>query len=317
MRRGTRQREVHNRVSRVGRLAFSVALVSALFVGVVPAWAALSGAGSATVVAGNATSVSITTDVPGGSIGVSGSHGGIAVSGGGAGPTVTFRFTVALSTAAGSYPYTFTDGQSAKPFTLNVTAAPVTTTTTQPPTTTTTTTRPATTTTRPATTTTTEPPTTTTTTTTEPPTTTTTVPPTTTTTEPPTTTTLPPTTTTSSTLVPASIAALGDSEGGNELPLPWIGGAAALLALIAGGAFIYSRRKPAYGSASSGVVIAMKNRSQERKAKTLSRPSRGAGLRNWWRTSGPVVSFHEWRSSRDATKSLNRKIEERRRLRGD
>jgi len=61
----------------------------------------------------------------------------------------------------------------------------------------------------------------------------------------------------------------------------------------------------------------MKNRSQERKAKTLSRPSRGAGLRNWWRTSGPVVSFHEWRSSRDATKSLNRKIEERRRLRGD
>lgn len=316
MQRGTRQREVHSRVSRAARLAFVVALVSALFVGAVPAWAALSGAGSASVVAGNATSVSITTDVPGGSIFVSGGHTGIAVSGGGTGPTVSFRFTVALSTAAGSYPYTFTDGQSAKPFTLNVTAAPVTTTTTQPPTTTTTQ-PPTTTTTRPATTTTTTtvPPETTT--TTEPPTTTTTVPPTTTTTEPPTTTTVPPTTTTSSTLVPASIAALGDSEGGNKLPLPWIGGAVALLALIAGGAFIYSQRKPAYGAASSGVVIAMKNRSHERKAKTLSRPSRGAGLRNWWRTSGPVVSFHEWRSGRDATKSLNRKIEERRRLRGD
>jgi hypothetical protein len=49
----------------------------------------------------------------------------------------------------------------------------------------------------------------------------------------------------------------------------------------------------------------------------LGRARRGASIRAWWRTAGPVVSYKEWRSGKEAARSLNRKIEERRRLKGE
>jgi len=305
----------HRRISLAGWVGFAIVLATSLSLGLAPASADITGATGATVVAGGATSVTLTTDSDE-IMRFSADIDGISVSppDGGPGPTVRFTFTVATSAAAGTYRFDFADGPDRHTVTLTVIAPPpvATTSTTQPPTTTTTTEPPTTTTTTepPTTTTTTAPPTTT---PTKPP--TTTVPPTTTTTEPPTTT-VPPTTTTS-TLVPAAIAALDDGDGNTSIPITWIGGAAALLALIAGGAFLYSRRKPAYGTASPGFVHAIRNRNQRRRATTLSRPSRSAGMRSWFRNFAPIVAITEARSASRDAKALNRKIEERRRLRGE
>lgn len=286
-------------------------LLGTLLLGTVPAWAAVTAPGSASVTAGSAAGVNVSTD--GATVSALGSHTGISVGRSGSAPNFRFTFTAGTQVSEGSYSYTFADdvgGSSG--FTLNVSAAPPTTTT-QPPTTTTTS---ASTTTTRATTTTTEAPEETTTTSSS----TTTVPPTTTTAAPTTTTsttsTLPPTTT-SSTLVPAAVAALGDGDEGQELPIAWIGGGAALLAIIALGAFLYSRRRPAYGTASPGFLLAMQHRSQKRRATALSRPSRSAGVASWWRNFAPVVAVRESRSARSDAKDLNRKIAERRRLRGE
>ena len=143
----------------------------------------------------------------------------------------------------------------------------------------------------------------------EPATTTTTEPPTTTTTEPPT------TTTTTSTLVPAAISALGDGDDGSTVPLVWLGGGAALLAaaLLATYAFV-SRRRPAYGAATPGFLLTWRRRNEQRRVTKRSRARRTTSLGNWWRTSGPLVSFQEWKGSRQAARTMQRRIEERRRL---
>jgi hypothetical protein len=129
-------------------------------------------------------------------------------------------------------------------------------------------------------------------------------------------TTLPPTTTTS-TLVPAAIAALGDDDDGSALPIGWLGAGLVLVALAIGGGFIYSRRRPAYGSATPGFLLAWRHRSEQRRAASLGRPSRTAAIGNWWRTSGPLASYRDWKDAKDAARNLQRRIEERRRLGGE
>ena len=295
--------------TRMGRTGFVTALLIVLFVGVLPAWAAIKSVspGSATRQPNSSVGVNVSTDIAGGSVVVNGSAPGVVVTRTGSAPTFTFTFQIFTSAVPGTYTYTFLDGESLGSFTLTVDVPPPTTTTstTQPPTTTstTTTTRAPTT-----TTTTTEPPPETTTTTVPP--TTTTVPPTTSTT---TTTTVPPTTTTT-TLVPAAIAALGDDDTSSGAPIMLLGGGLALLALLIGGGVMYSRRRPAYGSAAPGFLLSWRHTFERRRTATLGRPARFSGVRSWWRTSGPLVSFQEWRGGRNAAKDLQRRIEERRRL---
>jgi len=305
-------------VSRMGRVVFVNALLTVLFVGALPAWAAITGPASAHVLPGASVGVNMTTD--GTIVAINGSHSPIFVVRSGSAPTFRFTFTVPTSTTPGSYGYTFIDDAAGnRPFSLIVDVPATTTTTTQPPPTTTTT-RP------PTTTTTTRPPTTTT--TTRPPTTTTTEPLEETTTSLTTTTTVPQTTTigptttsttttlptTTSTSVPSAIAAPDDGGTSSRIPIGWLGGGSALLILGIGGAFLYSRHRPAYGSATPESLVAWRHLSKHRRAETLNRPSRTSGLSNWWRTSGPLISYREWRSDRNAAKDLQRRIEERRRL---
>lgn len=300
--------------------AAGVALLAAIVVllPVAPALAGMTGAGSRSVVAGSSTVVSITTDVPGGAVAVLATPGGPGVSVGaptGSSPTYSFRFTAALSTPAGPYSYTFTDGVSTKPFTLNVTAAPptTTTTTTQPPTTTTTTTQPPTTTSTSTTTTTV--PETTTTTTTEPPTTTTTTESPSTTTSSTTTTTIPPTTTTS-TLIPAAIAAGDSGDSGSRTPLIAVGGLVLFGLLGAIAVAISSDKRPNRGTASPSLAASQRRRAEQKKALKKAQTTTGNGLGEWWRGTGLVVGFREWHSRRTATRKLQRRIKERRRLDG-
>ena len=306
-------------------LVLAMAMGLVLLVQVSPASAAVSAPGSASVLPGGATSVTATTDAS--TIGVSGGAGGISVApSSGSGPNVRFSFTVGTSVAPGTYGYTFfDDAGGTSSFTLIVDSPPATTTTSTTSTTTTTTsppaatttTRPTTTTTRPTTTTTTT--STTSTTTTTVPTTTTSTTSTTTTTTAPTTTTTAPTTTTTSTLVPAGIVALGDSEGGGGAlggPFVWFGGGAVLLALaLAGGYTLWSRRQPTYGAATPGFILAWSQRRERHKVQRTSHGSRRASFGTWWKTSGPVVNYQEWRGSRDAAKTVRRQIEDRKRLR--
>jgi len=63
------------------------------------------------------------------------------------------------------------------------------------------------------------------------------------------------------------------------------------------------------------VVLAWRQRSERRKVSRTSHTKSTAGLSYWWTTSGPVVSYHEWRATRHATKTVRRQIEERQRLR--
>jgi len=314
VRLGRTNRDGRSGLSRMGRVAFINSLLIILFIGVSPAAAEITRVtpGSATRQQNSSVSVKVTTNIVDGIVAVNDfPSNGVGVGRAGKAPTFTFNFQIGENAVPGTYPYTFTDGESLGVFTLKIEAA-TTTTTTLPPTTTSTTT----TTRAPSTTTTTEPPPEIT--TTSSTTTTTTVPPTTTTsttTTTTTTTTLPPTTTTS-TLVPAGIAALGDSDTDSRLPVEWIGGGFALLALALAGAYIYSRRRPAYGSASPGFMVAWRHRAQQRKAAVLSRPSRAAGISSWWRTSGPVTSYRERKDAKNAARDLQRRIEERRRLSG-
>lgn len=299
-------------------LLLVAAATAILLSGIVPAVAQITSVspGSAHVKPGNSVGVTVTTDA-GSVVLASGSAPGVSVGQSG----FTFTFTAFTTATPGTYGYTFTDGASTGSFTLIVDEPPATTTTTTvPPTTTTTrppvattTTRPATTTTRPTTTTT--APTTTTSTTS---TTTTTLAPTTTTTTTSTTTTVPPTTTTS-TLVPAAIVAIDDGdEGGSSFgnPFVWFGGGAALFALALAGAYVlWSRRRPTYGAATPGFVLAWRQRRERRKVSKPSQGSKTAGLSYWWRTSGPVASYHDWRESHHAAKTVRQQIKDRQRLR--
>ncbi|MEA3503191.1 MAG: hypothetical protein U9R47_10480 [Actinomycetota bacterium] len=79
---------------------------------------------------------------------------------------------------------------------------------------------------------------------------------------------------------------------------------------------LWSRRRPTYGAATPGLVLAWRNRSERRRVEKQRSPGRSAGFNNWWHTSGPVVSYREWKSSRHAGRTVQRQIEERRRLRG-
>ncbi|MGB5567527.1 MAG: hypothetical protein WBN93_14515 [Acidimicrobiia bacterium] len=110
-------------------------------------------------------------------------------------------------------------------------------------------------------------------------------------------------------------AAGGDSDSRNTL----VGFAAVAIAFaLMLGAFlaIRSQRRPTYGAAAtSGAMIGLRRRKEERKVTRQTRSSRGVGIRSWWRTSGPVVAYHEWRATRHATKTVRRQIEERQRLR--
>ncbi len=291
--------------------------------GSVPAaHAAMSGPGGASVTAGNARAVTITTDTAN-NVAVAPTPGGpgIAVGRTGSNPSFTFLFQVPSSTPPGSYSYTFTDLLSTKSFTLTVNAAPpttTTTTTTQPPTTTSTT----------STTTTTQPPTTTSTTTTTIPetTTTTTSIPETTTTQPPTTTstttstttttTIPPTTTTS-TLVPSGIAAAGAGGGSDSnFPIFAVGGVV-LLGLVGAGIIAIRALGSPSRAMSPSLAATHRRRSEQRKTeKRSTTPKSGSGLGEWWRGTALVVGYREWRGRRAAEKKLQRRIKERRRLDG-
>jgi hypothetical protein len=310
------QTETDRARSRVAFGGFAALAISLLFFIAPPAQAALQAPGSRSVAPGSAVSVTVTTDQAGIALTGADPPGVTVAPRNGTGPSVTFTFTALTTATPGSYSFTFTDGQSSSPFTLTVTVPPPTTTTTTAPPTTTTTAPPATTTTTRApttTTTTTEPPTTTT--TTEPPTTTTTAPPTTTTTQAPTTTTttVPPTTTTT-TLVPAIIDAGGETGEGGGPPFGLILGGAAALALL-GGIFAFFRSRRPIGASTPGVVLAFDHNREKRRVSSQSRRSRGTPISVWWRTSGPVATYHDWRSSRGAEKTIRRQIEERKRLR--
>lgn len=327
MHRHLTQRTIHSGLARVRYFIVAIALGIALLGIALPAAATINAPGSASVLPGGSTSVNVTTDAT--TIGVSGGGSGISVApSSGTGPTVRFSFTAGTSAAPGSYGYVFFDDAGGTgSFTLIVDTPPTTTTeapttTTQAPTTTTQ--PPATTTTRPATTTT-RPTTTTTSSTTTTLAVTTTRPTTTTTSSTTTTTTIPPTTTTS-TLIPAGIVAVdggsggGGSGGGGGLngPFVWFGGGAALFALALAGAYVlWSRRRPTYGATTPGFVLAWRQRRERRKIRKPSQTSKSAGFSYWWHTAGPVVSYHEWRASRHAGKTVRRQIEERQRLRRD
>jgi hypothetical protein len=120
-------------------------------------------------------------------------------------------------------------------------------------------------------------------------------------------------------LVPANIAALDDSdEGGSSSgsPFIWFGGGAALFALVLAGAYtLWSRQRPTYGATTPGVVLAWRQRRERDRVAKPAHTNRTAGFSYWWRTSGPIVSYHEWRASRHAGKTVRRQIEERQRLR--
>jgi hypothetical protein len=275
-------------VSNSGRVGFISALVVLLFVTAMPTWAAVTAPGSANVLPGRSVSVNVASD---GSVVSVSNQPGISEGCSGSTPNFSCTFTAGSNLQPGSYPYTFFDdvgGTSG--FTLIVDTPPTTTTppTTAPPTTTTTRPRPTTTTTQP--------------------------PEETTTTS--STTTVPPTTTTS-TLIPAAIAALGDDDLNSTFPIGVAGGGMALLALVIAGTVVFLRRRPAYGGVTPGFMVAWRNRREERRAATLRRPRPLARLKSWWRVSGPVVSYQEWRSGRDAASDLQRRIEERRRLGGE
>jgi hypothetical protein len=116
-------------------------------------------------------------------------------------------------------------------------------------------------------------------------------------------------------LVPAAIAAGDDGTGGSSIPIPWIAGGAALLALILlGGYVIASRRRPAYGASTPGALLAWRRFRERRRVVKRSRVGRSGGLGDWWRVSGPVTAYRESKASRHAAKTVRRQIEERKRL---
>jgi hypothetical protein len=117
--------------------------------------------------------------------------------------------------------------------------------------------------------------------------------------------------------VPIAIAALGDDGASPRVPIGWLGGGLAAVALVIAAVLVYLRRRPAYAATSSVFMTSWRRRSEERRMTNLGRARRGASIRAWWRTAGPVVSYKEWRSGKEAARSLNRKIEERRRLKGE
>jgi hypothetical protein len=79
---------------------------------------------------------------------------------------------------------------------------------------------------------------------------------------------------------------------------------------------IRSQRRPTYGAAAtSGAMMGLRRRKEERKVARQARSTRGVGIRSWWRTSGPIISYHKWRDSRQASKTVQRQIEDRKRLR--
>jgi hypothetical protein len=92
-----------------------------------------------------------------------------------------------------------------------------------------------------------------------------------------------------------------------------LGGAAALALL--GGIFAFFRSRRPIGASTPGVVLAFDHNREKRRVSSQSRRSRGTPISVWWRTSGPVATYHDWRSSRGAEKTIRRQIEERKRLR--
>jgi hypothetical protein len=120
-------------------------------------------------------------------------------------------------------------------------------------------------------------------------------------------------------LIPAGVIALDDGDdGGSGLgnPFLWFGGGAVLLAMALAGAYAVSRRRqPTYGATTPGFVLAWRQRRERGRVAKPAHASRAAGFSYWWRTSGPIVSYHEWRASRHAGKTVRRQIEERQRLR--
>ncbi|HSJ70575.1 MAG TPA: hypothetical protein VLA29_02890 [Acidimicrobiia bacterium] len=123
---------------------------------------------------------------------------------------------------------------------------------------------------------------------------------------------MPPTTTT--TLVPAIVDAGGDTGDSGGPPIGLIAGGAGLLVLLAG-AFAFVRSRRPIGASTPGIVLAFDHNREKRRVSTQSRRSRGTPISVWWRTSGPVATYHDWRSSRGAEKTIRRQIEERKRLR--
>jgi hypothetical protein len=93
-----------------------------------------------------------------------------------------------------------------------------------------------------------------------------------------------------------------------------IAGGAGLLALLFGAVAFFRRRRP-IGASTPGYVLAFDHNREKRRVSTQSRRSRGTPLSVWWRTSGPVATYQDWRSSRGAEKTIRRQIEERKRLR--
>jgi len=132
-----------------------------------------------------------------------------------------------------------------------------------------------------------------------------------------------PTTTTTSTLAPAAVAAPDEPRNtvlisrDPLIPMAWIGGGLALVALAIGGAYAYSRRPRAYGSQAPSFLATWRNRDKERSATTSDDGSRAGRISSWWQTSGPVASHRDWKSRRHTSRELNRRIEERRRHKGD
>ena len=282
-------------------LSAGVLVAAALGVLVIaPADAAITSVspGSRSVPEGSFTQISVSVTTDQAAVGSGGCSGPVTISGGGAGPTVQFLVTVPASTPVGSYGCSFADGTpQTGSFTVTVVeAAPTTTTTstTQPPTTTTTQ-APTTTTTRPPTTTTTQSPTTTVTTTTQPP------------------------TTTTSTLVPSAIGPTDGTSSGPILPWPLIAVGAVAVGL---GALLVFRRRGrgpvAPARATPGFVIAWDRRRERRRLRSQAKARRSQSrIGLWWRTSGPVARYRDWRSARGASRDVRRQIEERQRMRRD
>lgn len=93
-----------------------------------------------------------------------------------------------------------------------------------------------------------------------------------------------------------------------------IAGGAGLLLLVGGVVAFFRRRRP-IGATTPGFVLAFDRNREKRRVSTQSRGSRGTPISVWWRTSGPVATYNDWRSSRGAEKTIRRQIEERKRLR--
>ena len=97
--------------------------------------------------------------------------------------------------------------------------------------------------------------------------------------------------------------------------MPVVAVGVAFTALAAVGIVAFGRSRRPATAATPAFILAWERRSERRRVRSQQKARRSTSrIGVWWRTSGPVASYRDWRSARNADRALRRQIEERQRL---